>query len=246
MERLNHTDATATLSSGRLNRPLWYACDRVVTVESDDASGTARAAPAQDADRALRHRGPAGRLAGAVASFRPRPLRRHRAQRDGRSRGDGLHRESPHLGRPGAHRQGLPLLRRQPDGDEAARAAGDPSPRGPAVGRSTAAARQRRRGDALPAHPVRGRGDDAQAPRRDVPPPRVPAPGGAARAADPGHGRGRRAEPHPAHRPLLLPCAARRGGQLLQPALRRPGVHDDPPAHRRRAERAARGHRRAS
>ena len=61
-------------------------------------------------------------------------------------------------------------------------------------------------------------------PRRtvDVPPDRVPAPVGPARAADHRHPRRRRAEPHPAGRQRVHPVAAGRGRQLPQPALRRP------------------------
>ena len=108
----------------------------------------------------------------------------------------------------------------------------DRSPRRRARRRPAAAARQHRGGPPVAAHPVRGCRDDAQAPRRHLPPPRVPAPRRAARAADPGHRRRRRAEPHPAHRPVVLARAARRGDQFLQPALRRPAVRHDPHAHR--------------
>ena len=60
---------------------------------------------------------------------------------------------------------------------------------------------ERRRGTAVAAHPLRRRGDDAEAARGGVPPSRVPAPVRAPRAADPRDPRRRRAEPHPAHRP---------------------------------------------
>ena len=108
----------------------------------------------------------------------------------------------------------------------------DRSPRRRARRRPAAAARQRRGGTAVAAHAVRGCRHDAQAPRRDVPPSRVPAPRRAARAADPRDRRRRRAEPHPAHRPLVLARPARGGDQFLQPAFRRPDVRHDPHAHR--------------
>ena len=56
---------------------------------------------------------------------------------------------------------------------------------------------------AVAAHALRRRRDDAAAARAAVPPPRVPAAVRAARAADHRHARRRRAEPHPAHRPLV-------------------------------------------
>ena len=209
-------------------------------------AGTARTASAEDAHRALRERRPARRLARALAPFGPRPVAGHHPQRDGRPRGDGLHREPAHLRGARPHAQGLSLLRRQPDGDEGARARGDPSPRGRARGRPAARAREHGGGTALAAHAVRGRGDDAAPARSRVPPPRVPAPGRAARAADPRDGRRRRAEPHPAHRPLVHAVAAHRGHELLQPELRRPVVRHHPQPHQRRAARAAGRHRPSS
>ncbi len=60
--------------------------------------------PAQDPDRTL-HRGrPAGRLARTVALLRPGAVTGHRAQRDERSRGDGIHGQPAHLGRPHSNR----------------------------------------------------------------------------------------------------------------------------------------------
>ena len=118
-------------------------------------------------DRALRRRRAAGRLARAVAAFGARAVAGDDPQRDGRSRGDGLHREPAHVGRARAHAAGLPLLRRQPDGREAARARRDPSARRRAQRRSAAAARQRRRVTAVAAHAVRRRRDDAEAARGD-------------------------------------------------------------------------------
>ena len=56
----------------------------------------------------------AGRLALGGAPAHARPLPGHHPQRHGRSRGDGLSGAAPHLRRPRAHRQGLPLLRRSP------------------------------------------------------------------------------------------------------------------------------------
>ena len=74
----------------------------------------------------------------------PRAFARDDPQRDGGPRGDGLHREPAYVGRTRADAQGLPVLRRQPDGDEAARADRDPSARGRAHRRPAAAARERR------------------------------------------------------------------------------------------------------
>ena len=112
-------------------------------------------------------RRPAGRLARAVAPFGPRAVAGDDPQRDGGPRGDGLHREPAHVGRPRADREGLPLLRRQPHGHEAARDDGDPPPAKASSSRdrpqqlvSTAA------GLLVAAHAVRRRGDDAAAAAR--------------------------------------------------------------------------------
>ena len=133
---------------------------------------------------------------------------------------------SPHTSAgPRADAQGLPVLRRQPDGREAARAGRDPPARRGAARRPPAAARQRRRVAAVAAHAVRRRRDDAQAARGGVPAPRVPAPVRAARAADHRHRRRRRAEPHPAHRPRVHASrSSSRRRNFFNQTLRRPAV----------------------
>ncbi len=113
--------------------------------------------PARDR-RGLRDDQRAGRLALAGRAARSGCLARHDPQRHGGPRGGGLHRPAAHLGRAGAHGQGLPAVR------------------GPALGRQAAVRRRaardlrvphrrggprRRRGPlgaaAVPAHPP-GRG----------------------------------------------------------------------------------------
>ena len=178
-------------------------------------------------------RRPAGRLARAVAAFGARAVAGDDPQRDGGPGGDGLHREPAHVRRPRAHAEGLPLLRRQPDGGEAARA----DARSTASKASSSADRPQQLVSAAAGllsqlTQFAGVVMTPQAARGGVPPPRIPAPGRAARAADPRHRRRRRAEPHPAHRPRVLAVAADRGDEFLQPAI-------SPASRSRRSARAS-------
>jgi hypothetical protein len=85
------------------------------------------------------------------------------------------------------------------------------------------AAARDRAGGAAAVQPVelRRRGHGAAQGQR-VPPHRVPAPGRAPRAGDPGRARRRRAEPRHLHRARPHAGRAGRGHQLPQRALRRP------------------------
>src|SRR5512134_3313994 len=121
----------------------------------------ARPDPAQDADRALHRRGPAGRLAHAVEVLGARSLARHDPQRDGRPRGARLHREPAYLRRPRADAARLPLLRRHAARDQAARVERAAPPRGRAAPGQSAARDPGGLAAAFAAHPVRRRGDDA-------------------------------------------------------------------------------------
>ena len=98
-------------------------------------------------DRALHRRRAAGRLARAVAALRARAVAGDDPQRDGGPGGDGLHREPAHVRGPRADAQGLSLLRRQPDGGEAARAAWRSTgskAASPPIARSSSSTRPRR------------------------------------------------------------------------------------------------------
>ena len=165
-------------------------------------AGSARTTSAEDARRALRRRRPARRFARAVAhsglELSPATIRNVMADLEEM----GLI-ASPHTSAgPRAHAARLPLLRRQPDGREAARGRRDPSARRraqPSTGRSSSSTRPRQ----LLSQLTQFAGVVATPKRREavVPPPRVPAPVRPARAADHRDARRRRAEPHPAHRP---------------------------------------------
>ena len=173
-------------------------------------AGPARPNAAEDPRRALHRRRTARGLARAVETAGPRALAGDDPQRHGRPRGAGLHREPAHVGGTHPDVQGLPVLRRQPDGDEAAGAGRDPSPRRRIHRRPAAAAHERGGHAPVAAHAFRRRRHDAEAARGELPAHRVPAPVRPARAAHHRHVRGRRAEPHPAYRPGVLAVAARR------------------------------------
>ncbi len=81
---------------------------RFVTIHSH--ARPTRPDPAQDPDRTLHRRRPAGRFAHALEVFRPRTLAGDHPQRDVRPRGDGLHHQPAHLRRPRADALGLPSV----------------------------------------------------------------------------------------------------------------------------------------
>jgi hypothetical protein len=66
--------------------------------------------PAEDPDRTLHRRRPAGGLAHAVEVLGPGAVAGDDPQRDVRPGGDGLHRQPAHLGRTRADAAGLPLF----------------------------------------------------------------------------------------------------------------------------------------
>ncbi len=100
--RLNHSAAAARPSAESANRD-GAARGPVAGVRIDRHAGTARAAPPEDADRALYRRRAAGRLARAVAPFGARAVAGDDPQRDGGPGGDGLHQQPAHVRRPRAH-----------------------------------------------------------------------------------------------------------------------------------------------
>ena len=160
----------------------------------------------------------------------------HDPQRDGRPRGDGIHRQPAHLGRPRAHAQGLPLLRRHaarlsPAGARsrcsASRPGCAPTPppsSGPAPPRP-----------ALAAHPVAGVVMTPQ-PARRLPPDRVPAPVGRACSLSWSRPRATSEPAYPVHRAASSAPPALSRGELHQPALAhgqsfedmRRDLHDEP------------------
>ena len=114
-----------------------------------------------------------------------------------------------------------------------------------ASARRPAAARDRQRG-ATAVEPVELRRRDHGAEEAErVPPHRVHAPVGAARAGDHRRARRRRAEPGHLHRPGLHHLAAAGGQQLPQRALRRPDHRGGARTTEDRGRRAAQRDRRA-
>src|SRR5512137_1478486 len=89
---------------------------------------------AQDADRALHRRRPAGRLARPGADLGARTVAGDHPERDGGPRGHGVCLQPAHLGRPGADAAWLPPLRRQPADRAAAGTAADRPDAGAAAG----------------------------------------------------------------------------------------------------------------
>ena len=177
-----------------------------------------------------RHRG-ARRLQGAHRAAQPRGLPGDRAQRHGGAGGRGLHRPAAHQRRAHPDRQGLPALRRQARGRQAAVVAGAPGH--PELPRRRRRPR-RRRGPHGPA----ARAADPAGRRRAVPvadPLDGPARGAAVAGAGPADAR-----PDHGHRPGRaaydrLPGAVRRhvaggsAGPAQQPG-RRPTLRGRPAA----------------